>query len=99
MECARARADPHRLSRRAKAPSAASAANWRKAKHGSTTLRCAQQRNLAAQIANPADLLGPRTVDPADAERRAVVFDKYRQGRPTGAEKGTDERVQVKGAN
>jgi pilus assembly protein CpaD len=60
---------------------------------------CAQQRNLAAQIANPADLLGPRTVEPADAERRAVVFDKYRQGRITGAEKSTDERIQVKTTN
>jgi pilus assembly protein CpaD len=60
---------------------------------------CAQQRNLAAQIANPADLLGPRIVEPADAERRAVVFDKYRQGRITGAEKSTDERIQVKTTN
>jgi pilus assembly protein CpaD len=57
---------------------------------------CAQQRNLAAQIVNPADLLGPRTMAPADAERRAVVIDRYRQGKTTGAEKGTDERVQVK---
>ena len=60
---------------------------------------CAQQHNLAAQIANPADLLGPRTMDSADPERRTVVFDRYRQGRPTGADKSTDERVQVKGAN
>jgi pilus assembly protein CpaD len=60
---------------------------------------CAQQRNLAAQIANPADLLGPRTMDPADSERRTIVYDKYRQGKTTAAEKGADERVQVKGAN
>jgi pilus assembly protein CpaD len=60
---------------------------------------CAQQRNLAAQVANPADLLGPRTVDPADAERRSVVFDKYRQGKITGAEKSLDERVNVKTTN
>jgi len=60
---------------------------------------CAQQRNLAAQVANPADLLGPRTMDPADQERRVVVFDKYRQGRPTGADKSTDERIQVKTTN
>jgi pilus assembly protein CpaD len=60
---------------------------------------CAQQRNLAAQIANPADLLGPRTMEPADAERRSVVFDRYRQGRPTGAEKSQDERIQVKTTN
>ena len=58
---------------------------------------CAQQHNLAAQIANPADLLGPRTMEPADAERRSTVFDKYRQGRPTAADKAGDERVQVKG--
>ena len=57
---------------------------------------CAQQHNLAAQIANPADLLGPRTMEPADAERRSVVLDKYRQGRETAAERGGDERIQVK---
>jgi pilus assembly protein CpaD len=57
---------------------------------------CAQQQNLAAQIANPADLLGPRTTETADAERRAVVVDKYRQGRVTGADRSPDERVQVK---
>lgn len=60
---------------------------------------CAQQRNLAAQIANPADLLGPRTVEPADAERRAVVFDKYRNGKVTGSDKTQDERIQVKTTN
>lgn len=57
---------------------------------------CAQQANLAAQIANPADLLGPRTTAPADAERRAVVIERYRQGKTTGADKGGEERVQVK---
>jgi pilus assembly protein CpaD len=60
---------------------------------------CAQQHNLAAQVANPADLLGPRTMDPADTERRMIMYDKYRQGKPTGAEKGNEEHVQVKGAN
>jgi len=60
---------------------------------------CAQQHNLAAQVANPADLLGPRSTEPADAERRAVVFDKYRRGQSTGAERTGDERVQVKGTN
>ena len=59
-------------------------------------LGCAQQHNLAAQIANPADLLGPRTMEPSDAERRSVVLDNYRRGRLTGAERGPDERVQVK---
>jgi pilus assembly protein CpaD len=58
---------------------------------------CAQQRNLAAQIANPADLLGPRTMEPADAERRSVVFDKYRQGGITRSDRDReDETVQGK---
>lgn len=60
---------------------------------------CAQQHNLAAQIANPADLLGPRQMDPADAERRSTVFQNYEKGKPTAAEKSADERVQVRGTN
>ena len=58
---------------------------------------CAQQHNLAAQIANPADLLGPRTMGPSDAERRSVVIERYRQGKTTGADKSGEERAQVKG--
>jgi pilus assembly protein CpaD len=55
---------------------------------------CAQQHNLAAQIANPADLLGPRTMEPSDQERRAVVFDKYRQGHVTRTPRAEDETIQ-----
>lgn len=58
---------------------------------------CATQRNLAAQVANPADLIGPRTMDPADQERRTVVHDRYRQGRPTSADRTPDERINVRG--
>jgi pilus assembly protein CpaD len=54
---------------------------------------CAQQRNLAAQIANPADLLGPRTMTSSDASRRAVVHEKYTKGEVTGATRSTDERA------
>lgn len=43
---------------------------------------CSYQNNLAAQIANPADLLGPRKPSPIDAENRNVVIDNYRN--PTG---------------
>ncbi|MET0576399.1 MAG: CpaD family pilus assembly protein [Mesorhizobium sp.] len=39
---------------------------------------CSYQNNLAAQIANPADLLGPRKETPIDAARRANVIDAYR---------------------
>ena len=41
---------------------------------------CAVTANLAAQVANPADILAPRASDPPDAQRRGVVLDKYRQG-------------------
>ncbi len=62
-------------------------------------LGCATQRNFAAQVANPADLLGPRTMTPAVAERRDVQWDKFTRGESTIARKDQDERVQVKGAN
>jgi pilus assembly protein CpaD len=46
---------------------------------------CATQQNLAAQIANPADLVGPRGMTPIDAQRRAEVISIYRQdGNPAG---------------
>jgi pilus assembly protein CpaD len=57
---------------------------------------CAQQRNLAAQIANPADLLGPRTMSPAASERRDVVWDKFTKGDSTITKKDNDERTQTK---
>ena len=41
---------------------------------------CASQKNLAAIIANPADLIAPRGQSPLDAARRADVIDKYRKG-------------------
>jgi pilus assembly protein CpaD len=41
---------------------------------------CASQNNLAAQIANPMDLLGPRGVSSVDAERRNTVIESYRYG-------------------
>ena len=60
-------------------------------------LGCANQKNFAAMIANPADLVGPRTMTPAPRERRDVIWDKYIKGEPTAATKGDDEKVKVKG--
>jgi len=54
---------------------------------------CAQQRNLAAQIANPADLLGPRTMDRADADRRQDTYEKWVKGQVSGAPRSGDERA------
>jgi pilus assembly protein CpaD len=39
---------------------------------------CSYQNNLAAQMANPNDLLGPRKQSDIDAENRGAVIDKYR---------------------
>ena len=39
---------------------------------------CSSQNNLAAQLANPADLLGPRKPTDIDAENRGAVIDVYR---------------------
>jgi pilus assembly protein CpaD len=39
---------------------------------------CSYQNNLAAQIANPNDLLGPRKPSEIDAENRGNVIDDYR---------------------
>lgn len=59
---------------------------------------CATQRNLAAQISNPSDLLGPRTMEPGSAERRDTVWNSYVKGESTIAKKDTEEKVQVKNA-
>ena len=48
---------------------------------------CAVTANLAAQIADPADLLRPRESDPPDAMRRQTVLDKYRQGATTATQR------------
>ncbi|MDO9473111.1 MAG: CpaD family pilus assembly protein [Caulobacter sp.] len=54
-----------------------------------SNLGCAVTSNMAAQLANPEDLIAPRTMDPADPGRRAVVFDKYRRGEVTSSAKDT----------
>ena len=41
---------------------------------------CANQRNMAAMIDNPSDLVQPRAETPAYQERRNIAFDKYRKG-------------------
>lgn len=39
---------------------------------------CSYQNNLAAQVANPNDLIGPRKQSEIDAENRGAVIDLYR---------------------
>lgn len=53
---------------------------------------CAQQRNLAAMVANPRDLLGPQATDPRSSERRDVVWGKYIKGETTHAKRSKEEK-------
>ena len=44
---------------------------------------CATQRNLAAMVSDPADLVQPRAESPSYTMRRTTVLEKYRLGQPT----------------
>jgi pilus assembly protein CpaD len=59
---------------------------------------CANQRNLAVMVANPADLIGPRTESDRLSDRRDVVMGKYVKGEHSGADKPGDnaDRTDVK---
>lgn len=59
--------------------------------HPSPNFGCAVQHNIAAQVADPRDLMAPQPLGSGDAARRAVVYDNYKNGKPTGAMK-TDEQ-------
>jgi pilus assembly protein CpaD len=50
---------------------------------------CAVTANLAAQIANPRDIVAPRGMSAPDMDRRAKVFDTYRAGQQTSAPQET----------
>jgi pilus assembly protein CpaD len=52
---------------------------------------CAVTANMAAQIANPEDLVHPHSTDGADVGRRMTVLDNYRKGEPT-ATKEPDQK-------
>ncbi len=44
---------------------------------------CAYQRNMAAMIDNPSDLVQPRPETPAYTPRRSIGFEKYKKGTST----------------
>jgi pilus assembly protein CpaD len=53
---------------------------------------CATQKNLAAMVADPRDLIEPRTMDDADATRRNTVMGHYEKGEVTQADKHTTDK-------
>jgi len=54
---------------------------------------CAQQRNLAAMVENPADLVQPRSEVPPYNGRRTTVLDKYHRGESTATQNPTPTRA------
>lgn len=55
------------------------------------TLGCAVRTNMAAMIADPADLFGNRALEEGDVTRQGVILGKYRAGEPTGSTRSNDE--------
>lgn len=62
---------------------------------GHPNFGCTNQHNVAAMVANPADLLGPRASGARYGERRDVVMDKWTRGETTASEKVEDEKARV----
>jgi pilus assembly protein CpaD len=59
---------------------------------------CSVQHNIAAQLADPRDLMAPRGMSPADATRRATVVGKYEKGEITQADKNKADKVNEQSA-
>lgn len=56
---------------------------------------CATQRNLAAMVDNPADLVQPRAEAPAMTSRRNAAFTKYRKGDTTATSYPESDRAKL----
>ena len=59
---------------------------------------CAYQRNMAAMVANPADLIQPRPETPAYTMRRTEGFEKYRKGTTTATDYPEGEKAKLSDA-
>jgi pilus assembly protein CpaD len=79
--------------------------NWSKnlgftsANAPSPNFGCAVQTNIAAQVADPRDLIELRPSDPIDANRRATVIGNYEQGKATAADKTKDQSGAISEVN
>jgi pilus assembly protein CpaD len=56
---------------------------------------CSTQHNLAAIIADPRDLVEPRSSEPSDAARRSDVVEKYQKGTLTRTQRDTSDNGQA----
>ena len=62
------------------------------------TLGCAVRTNMAAIIADPADLFAERPLEPGDPIRRKTHLDTWREGGTTGAARSDDESGAISAA-
>ena len=56
---------------------------------------CAYQRNMAAMVDNPADLVQPRSETPAYTMRRTEGFEKYRKGNSTATDYPESDKAKL----
>jgi pilus assembly protein CpaD len=56
---------------------------------------CSIQRNMAAMVDNPSDLVQPRPETPPYTARRTAAFEKYRRGEPTAVNYPEGERAKL----
>jgi pilus assembly protein CpaD len=56
---------------------------------------CAYQRNMAAMVDNPSDLVQPRPETPAYTMRRTEAFEKYRKGTTTATDYPEAEKAKL----
>jgi pilus assembly protein CpaD len=56
---------------------------------------CAYQRNMAAMVANPSDLVQPRPESPAYTIRRTEGFEKYRKGASTATDYPESDKAKL----
>lgn len=52
---------------------------------------CATQNNLASMLEDPHDLVAPRGMGASDIQRRTTIFESYRKGEVTSAERSSEE--------
>jgi pilus assembly protein CpaD len=56
---------------------------------------CAYQRNMAAMVENPSDLIQPQAETPAYTARRTEAFEKYRKGNTSTTSYPESERAKL----
>ena len=56
---------------------------------------CAYQRNMAAMVDNPSDLVQPASETPAYTTRRSQAFEKYRKGTTTATSYPESDRAKL----